>query len=499
MGAPRADTGSAGDGGAPPASPVPRLAARIWAQARLALSLVRLTPFETDTPLGRSNERYRRIGLTTLSALAVRGSGTIVGLLTVPLVLGYLGKERFGLWSTITTVVAWVALFDLGIANGLVNLVSRAHGRDDREEAARSVSTALALLLGIAGALAIVVAVAGPLVPWSAVLAVRGAVDDATVRWAVVAALATLVVGMPLSIVPQIYAGYQKSYVTNAAAVIGVAAGFGALLVALRAKAGMPTLVVTFGVGGILASAAGLIYAFRSMPWLRFRRSGVSRQAVRSLMSRSFPLFLFQIGALAVNETQAIVLAHRCNLAAVADYAILMRLYILAVGLIQMSTASFAPSFREAHERGDHGWFRAAFMTFLRVRLALAGAAAVTLVLLGNLLLRVWLRRTDVAFSAGVWVTLAVTIVCVTWTTAHVDVMAIMDRLWVLVALVALNGAVTVALTYALAPKFGILGVVAAFAATTILVLSWLVPWLVRVQLLRPAAPQTPGHRVNVS
>jgi O-antigen/teichoic acid export membrane protein len=452
---------------------------------RHAASLVRLRPFDTDTPDGRSKERYRRIALTTLSSLVARGLGAIVGLITVPLLLDYLGKERYGLWSAITTLVAWATLFDCGIANGLVNCIARAHGREDREEAGRQVSTALALLLGIAVVLGVAVVLGTPLVRWSDLLSAGGVADEATVRGAVIAALGTLVVGVPLSAVPQIYSGYQKAYVTNAFFLVGTIAGLLALLLALRAGMGMSTLVASFGLASILSSALGLVYAFASMPWLRFRISRVSRDAARALTSRSFPIFLFQIGALAVNETQVIILARRTSLDLVAEYAILMRLYILAMGVIQVSTVSFVPSFREAHERADHAWLRASFRTFVRTRLLLASGAALVLLLMGNRILEAWLGRTDVAFDLRVWLGLAVTMIAVTFATAHSDLLSIMDRLWIPVALVVLNGAVTIALTYWLAPRIGMLGVVVAFGAVAVSLYSWIVPVLAHVLVLR--------------
>lgn len=447
--------------------------------------MVRLRPFETDTPHGRSQERYRRIALTTLSSLAVRALGTLAGLVTVPLVLAHLGKERYGLWSTITTVVAWVALFDFGIANGLVNCIARAHGRSDREEAARYVSTALALLIGIAGVLAIVLALGAALVPWSALLAVRGAVDERTVMWSVVAALATFLVGMPLSVVPQIYAGYQRSYLANAFTLIGSVASLAMLLLALKGGAGMPALVVVFGANAVIASSLGLGWAMgRGMPWLRFRVSAVSRDAIRGLMSRSAPIFLFQIGALLVSETQVIMLAHRCDLAVVAEYSIITRVYVLALGLIQASTASFVPSFREATERGDAPWLRAGFRQFLRARVGLATCGGLALIALGDPLLRFWLRRSDIAFGPAVWIVLAVMMVAVTWVTAYSDLLAILDRLWILVGLVFVNGATTVILTYLLAPTFQVLGVLIASGAVTVLVYSWLMVLLARPLLV---------------
>jgi O-antigen/teichoic acid export membrane protein len=452
---------------------------------RLGLSLLRLRPFDTSTPLGRSNERYRRIGLTTLSSFASRGVASLVGLVTVPLLLGHLGKEQFGLWSTITTLIAWIALFDFGIANGLVNLLSRAHGRDDEADARRHFSTALVLLSGIAVALGAGVVLGGPRVPWSSLLAVRGAIPAETVRWAVVAALGLFVAGMPLSVVPQVYAAYQRAYVGNVIAIAAALVGFGAIVACVRAGAEMPALVLAFGAGSVLAALAGMAHVLSRMEWLRPRLSAVSPGAARELLARSFPLFLFQLGALAVNETQAIILAHRCDLAVVADYSILMRLYALAIGVIQMSTASFLPSFREAVERGDHAWMRASFARFLQARMLLALGAAVVLGLGGNLLIRTWLRRSDISFSPAVWGVLAAMVLATCWASAHADLLAIMDRLWVNVALVLVNGAVTVSLTYALAPEFRVLGVVVATAFVAVALYSWALPWLARALVLR--------------
>jgi O-antigen/teichoic acid export membrane protein len=468
------------------------LAPRLWAQWKLLVSVVRLKPFDAGTADGRSLERYRRIALTMLSSLAVRGVGTLTGLVSVPLVLAYLGKERYGLWSAITTVVAWMTLFDFGVASGVVNCVSRANGRDDREAASRYVSTALALLVGIAAVLGTILALGAGHVPWSSLLAARGVTDDAIVTWAVVAALGVFIVGMPLSVVPQIYAGYQKTYVANAFALIGLLGSFAALIAVIKGDFGMPALIVAFGAGTLIASALGMVHAMgRSMPWLRFRASAVRRDALRGIVSLSAPLFLFQVAALLVNETQSIILAHRCDLSTVAEYTILIRLYQFAMGLIQASTAPFIPSFREAWERGDHAWMRSAFRRFVWIRVLLATAAGLAMVVLGNWVLRVWLRRSDVSFTPMTWGALAVMMIATTRVTAHSDLMTILDRLWVLVLLAFVNGVVTVGLTYWLSPSLRVMGVVVATGAVTVVVYSWLLPWMTR-SMVRGAADAHP-------
>lgn len=123
---------------------------RLWVKTRQLAFVARLKPFDVSTPEGRSKERYRRAGLTTLTSIAARGISLLTVLISVPLTIGYLGAERYGLWMTISSVIAMIGFLDFGLGNGLLNAVSEANGRDDREAAHRYVSSAFFMLLGVA-------------------------------------------------------------------------------------------------------------------------------------------------------------------------------------------------------------------------------------------------------------------------------------------------------------------------------------------------------------
>jgi len=118
--------------------------------------MLRLRPFDTSTPEGRSAERYRRIAWSTMLSTIARLVGLATSFISVPLVVGYLGKRRYGMWLTMSSLVAALGPLDMGIGLGLLTVVSDAYGRDDRQAARRAISTAVAMLTTIA-ALAVVV------------------------------------------------------------------------------------------------------------------------------------------------------------------------------------------------------------------------------------------------------------------------------------------------------------------------------------------------------
>jgi len=443
--------------------------------------LFRLRAFDTSTVEGRSKERYRRILLTTASSVATRVITALVGLVTIPLALSYLGEEKYGLWAIVTSLVAWTSLCDFGIINSLVNAVSEANGKDNREDAKSYVSTAFFALVGIATVLMILLAVCAGWVPWSRLLAVRVPIAQRTVMWTVVAALVCVLAALPLSIVRQIYAGYQKSYLGNLFLSFGALTTLAALYVVIWTKGGLPSLVFAFAGPAVLIGGINLLYLTRrEMPWITPQLSSVSRKALRRLSKTSTPLFLLQIGGLLVNETQMIILAHVTSLKLVSEYSIIWRLGLTLSSVVGLGTAAFVPVFREAHERGDSGWMRAGFRRMLILRMSISVVVALTLAFGGNFILRVWLHRGDFNFPASLWIAEGVALASGVWVTAFTDFLTIMDRIWIQVTLIMINGVATIGLTLVLAPRLGLLGAVISISFVTVCFWTWLVPLLVQ-------------------
>lgn len=461
-------------------------------------SLIRLHPFETVTAHGRSQERYRRILWITASGLATRIATAAVGLISVPLALSYFGKEKYGLWATITSFVAWTSLFDFGIVNSLVNALSEANGKDDREAARSYVSTAFFLLLAVSVSCAVAFVFVGPRISWIRVFAVKFPTTERTVMWAVVAALACVLAALPLSVVRQVYAGYQKSYIANVFNALGALVMLAALYTAVWTKGDMPSLVLAFAGPQVIIGLFNFVYLTRKeMPWLSPQLRLISRKALKRLCATSTPLFLFQLGALLVSETQLIVLAHVTSLKMVSEYSILWRLAAVFASLIALGTGAFVPAFREAHERGDTSWVRRSFRRMLALRMVIATAAALALISGGNWILRLWLHSSSFRLPLSVRIAQGVFLVGSIWVTSFSELMVIMDRIWIQVAMVLVNGVITVALTIFLAPQYGLLGAVAAIAFVTICFWTWMVPILVRPILSGKAATSRPPKVVG--
>ena len=86
--------------------------------------------------------KQSKLSQSMLKNLLLKPISYILNLVYTPLLLSYLGEEKYGLWATILSIIAWVNLCDIGIGNGLRNLLTSELANNELEDARKSVSTA---------------------------------------------------------------------------------------------------------------------------------------------------------------------------------------------------------------------------------------------------------------------------------------------------------------------------------------------------------------------
>src|SRR5690242_19166527 len=98
----------------------------------------------------RAEHRHRQAGKTFRADLFGKAVNIGVRLLSIPLSLQLLGAERYGLWLTVSSVLMWLNLSQMGFGGGLLNEIGKASARDDRVLMRRHISTAYLVFLILA-------------------------------------------------------------------------------------------------------------------------------------------------------------------------------------------------------------------------------------------------------------------------------------------------------------------------------------------------------------
>lgn len=353
-------------------------------------SVLKFRPFDTSTDIGRSKERYRRVVLTAGSSFFYKGVTVLTGLISVPLTVNYLGAERYGLWMTISSAIAFLTFTDMGLGNGLLNAVSKANGLDDRDDAAKAISSAFFMLSGIALSLLAIFWITYPYIHWDRIFNVTSDLAISESGPTMMVLVLVFLINMPLGIIRRIQMGYQEGYKNQLWLSGGAILGLIGVLVAIYLKAGLPWLVLGITGGPLFATLMNgtNLFVF-SRPWLipRWKNFRLSRS--KDLAKLGLIFFLLQIFTAIGNSADNIIIAQVLGASAVAGYAVIKKLFMLIM-INQFIIQPLWPAFGEAMIRQDYKWAKRTLIRTLKLSLSIGMIIAFPLLIFGKPIISFW-------------------------------------------------------------------------------------------------------------
>lgn len=375
--------------------PLPERPIAPW-RGRLAgwLAVLRLEPFDQSTAHGRAQERHRRAALSALAAAVSKALSVLATLVSIPLALGYLGAERFGVWSTLSALVLALQFADLGLGNGVVNAVSSASGARDPAAMRRTVSSAAFALLGVCLALGLLAWAVVPGVDWAHVFNLQGDLARAEVMPAVAVFAGCVALAVPLGLVQRVQIALQRGFI---ASVWQCGANLLSLLAIWQAtvwQLGLPWLVLALlGAPLLTALFNALVFFGRMEPALRPAWSQADRGVTRSLLRTGASYFLIQVAVAVVFASDSLFIAHLLGAAEVARYAVPEKLFGAISLVVATAVGPLWPAYGEAIARGDFDWVRQTLKRSLQLAALFSATAAALLLLAGPWLIGLWVGR----------------------------------------------------------------------------------------------------------
>ena len=124
------------------------------------------------------SERSVKAKKNIIRMLFLKGGNILIGLLLVPMTINYVDSENYGIWLTLSSMVAWMSFFNIGLNNGLKNKLAEALSIGDMNLGKKYVSTTYALLCLIFIPLMLIILLVVPYVNWYTVLNVSNSVGE---------------------------------------------------------------------------------------------------------------------------------------------------------------------------------------------------------------------------------------------------------------------------------------------------------------------------------
>lgn len=339
----------------------------------------------------KAHHRLRRVFSAMGTAIFGKGSVLIVNAISIPIVVRYLGAEQYGIWVTISTSVALLLYFDIGIANTLTNLIAESYAEDDREAAGRYFATAFWMSVAVVVALGVLGWALWPSIDFAYLLHINDPSLVLEASRAVMVAGLLFLCGLPAGLAAKALAGYQELHFANLFAGASNVLALGAIVAVILAKGSLVILIAaytgTITFGSLACFAWAVLYR---KPWLMPMLSDVRPSLARKVLGSGGQFFLIQLSGMIVFNSDNVVIAHFLSPSEVTPYSVTWRLVTYASAVQVLSFQALWPAYAEAWTRGDMDWIRASYAKVRWVTVATLGIACVVLVPFGRLIIRIW-------------------------------------------------------------------------------------------------------------
>ncbi|MEA3212043.1 MAG: hypothetical protein QOE70_5100 [Chthoniobacter sp.] len=285
--------------------------------------------------------------------------GIACQLLQVPIAIGAMGSEAFGLWMTLSSISYMITFADFGMGVGVQNRLAEAFAVKQLDAARQLFGSAFLFLLCVATVLA---AVLLPLA-WLLNLPVIFGLTDHSIKaeapQAVAAILATFCVGFPFGLAQRLAYSQQLGWKHNVSQACGNVVAVAALYLASRLHFGIGAMILCAAAPAVLANVCLIVHLLKRLDWLHLRGFRPDFATVRELLGLGMYFTVQQILNLSLFALPQIVISTSLGAAAVTPFNLAQRFFNLFGVLQNAFMLPLWPAYSQAKATGEFQWIRA--------------------------------------------------------------------------------------------------------------------------------------------
>lgn len=307
----------------------------------------------------QGTDRSVAVKKNIVGSLFVKGCSIIISLLIVPLTLGYVSSDLYGIWLTLSSIIMWLNFFDIGFTLGLKNKLTEAIALGDMQRGKFLVSTTYFMMIAIFIPLCILLEMIIPHINWASFLNVTGNYNPDIIKTLHILA-ACLCAQMIVNVLTAVLAAYQKVALSSAFPVIG---NFISLfIILLLTKYCPPSLsLLALAISTIpifVIIIASFILFSSSFKAVAPSWNFVKKKQIKDLFNLGSKFFLIQAQIVVLYQCTNILISNLSGLSDVISYNIAYKYITISMMILTIIMAPLWPAFTEAYTKNDYSWMK---------------------------------------------------------------------------------------------------------------------------------------------
>lgn len=306
------------------------------------------------------SERTVLIKKNILASSMLRVISILISLIVVPATINYINSERYGIWLTLSGIIAWLSYFDFGFAHGFRNRFAEAVAKDDHLLARKYVSTTYAVLALIFAAMMVITSIVNNFISWSSILNVNTSLDN-ELR----AVFQILIVFFCINIVAEVFStmltASQRPAVATAIKTGGNLLSFIVIVIlTYTTKGSLEYLAIAFSGVPCLLTILVSIITFNKGRYRKYAPSfkQIDFSLTKNIVGMGGQFFLIMMCMLLIFQFTNIIISRELGPESVTLYNVTYKIFSVVEMAIMIILTPIWSAYTDAYTRKDFTWMK---------------------------------------------------------------------------------------------------------------------------------------------
>lgn len=271
-----------------------------------------------------------------------------------PILIAWLGEEKYGIWVTILSIINWINFFDVGIGNGLRNVISQEITKEEYKKTKRSVSTAYTIMFFISVGVSIIVIIMTLLLDWKLIF--NTTIES---RYVVLFSLFFVCINLFLSLQKSEYYAEQKAEIVSLQGTIIQFLNLFGIIIATRVSSGkLMVVALLFSMSSIVVNIYYSVRIWKQREYLRPSWRLFDKSQVSDITGLGIKFFLLQMAALVLFTTDNMIITILYGPELVTPYSTVNKVFLAYGTVFSAMISPLWSKFTVAKEMKDYSWMK---------------------------------------------------------------------------------------------------------------------------------------------
>ncbi len=305
------------------------------------------------------SSRSQLIKKNILFSFCIKGLAGLIQILLVPLTIKCLGNYANGIWMVISSVLIWIDSLDIGLGNGLRNILTDKLAKGDKKGAKTCVSTTFFTLIGIILPIICITTILCNSIDIYKLLNVDPHIIS---HLSAVVSVSVIIVGSTFifKFIGNVYMALQLPAINNALVTTGQTITLISIFFMQLAHVNsLMWVAIAYTAGPLITYLVAYPITFHGKyAFLRPSAGSFQFYMIKELFSLGIKFFVLQIAGIVLFASTNIIISKLFSPELVTPYQVTYRYYSFTVMIFTVIAVPFWSATTDAYAKNDMEWIK---------------------------------------------------------------------------------------------------------------------------------------------